>query len=244
MTGSTKPSPASAGPTGRERAIGSTASLWGIPRTVEPTHRRMLEALGRRRVPQDRVTTLDVLEILAHLAQALRREVGVLVDRHGVVSHVVLSRRWQALVEELQPPVRQPGQRAQVSRSPSAGRRSTRRWGYARAAGSRPRPRPDNRDASAVVRQKGGCSPRSLARNGVGEGPPLTEGPYPFDALGASGTREPRSATRMRPVVAAGCLRSARPNAPCWSSSPTPPTRRRPWKRCRAWLRRPAPSRL
>ncbi len=61
----------------------------------------MLEALLRRRVPQNRIAGVDLVEILAHLAQALRREIGVLVDRHGVVAHVVLSRRWQALVEEL-----------------------------------------------------------------------------------------------------------------------------------------------
>ncbi|MBI3997490.1 MAG: GTPase HflX [Armatimonadetes bacterium] len=55
----------------------------------------------RRRVPQDRIANPDLLEILSHLAQALRREVGVFVDRHGVVGHVVVSRRWQPLVEEV-----------------------------------------------------------------------------------------------------------------------------------------------
>jgi GTP-binding protein HflX len=60
----------------------------------------MLEALGRRKTPQGRVAGRDVVEILCHLAQALRREVGVLIDRHGAVTHVVLSRRWQALAEE------------------------------------------------------------------------------------------------------------------------------------------------
>jgi GTP-binding protein HflX len=60
----------------------------------------MLEALGRRKVPHNLVAGRDVVEILCHLAQALRREVGVLIDRHGAVTHVVLSRRWQALAEE------------------------------------------------------------------------------------------------------------------------------------------------
>jgi GTP-binding protein HflX len=142
----------------------------------------MLEALGRRRVPQDRVTTLDVLEILAHLAQALRREVGVLVDRHGVVSHVVLSRRWQALVEELS------------HRSGSRGSALRYLEAHPQADG-----RPDDGDTRAlrdldldlvltIGTQRGRPTEGwvlapVVARNGVGEGPPLTEGPYPFDAL-------------------------------------------------------------
>ncbi|MGQ0571948.1 MAG: GTPase HflX [Armatimonadota bacterium] len=61
----------------------------------------MLEALGRRRAPHDRLVGADVVEILCHLAQALRREVGVLIERHGAVAHVVVSRRWQSLVDEI-----------------------------------------------------------------------------------------------------------------------------------------------
>jgi len=142
----------------------------------------MLEALGRRRVPQDRVASLDLLEILAHLAQALRREVGVLVDRHGVVSHVVLSRRWQVLVEELS--------------HRSSGRGSALRYleAHPHADG-----RPDDGDTRALrdlnldlVLTIGTLRGRPtdgwvlapvVARNGVGEGPPAAEGPYPFDAL-------------------------------------------------------------
>jgi GTP-binding protein HflX len=62
----------------------------------------MLEALGRRRVPHDRVAGADIVEIVCHLAQALSREVGVLLDRHGVVTHVVVSRRWQPVLDDAQ----------------------------------------------------------------------------------------------------------------------------------------------
>ena len=61
----------------------------------------MLQALLRRRIPHNRVASIDLIEILAHLAHALRREVGVLADRHGTVGHVILSRRWQPLVETM-----------------------------------------------------------------------------------------------------------------------------------------------
>lgn len=59
----------------------------------------MLEALARRRAPHDRIAGVDLAEILAHLAHAMRREVGVLIDRHGSIGHVVVSRRWQQLSE-------------------------------------------------------------------------------------------------------------------------------------------------
>jgi len=61
----------------------------------------MLSALLRQRVPQNRVAADDLLQTLAHLAHALKREVGVYVDRHGVVREVVVSRRWQELLPTL-----------------------------------------------------------------------------------------------------------------------------------------------
>lgn len=61
----------------------------------------MLEALQRRKAPTNRIAGVDLIEILAHLAHALRREVGVLLDRNGAVAHVIVSRRWQPVAEEV-----------------------------------------------------------------------------------------------------------------------------------------------
>jgi len=61
----------------------------------------MLTALLRHRVPQDRIASPDLLATLAHLSHATHREVGVYVDRHGTVREVVVSRRWQELLEGL-----------------------------------------------------------------------------------------------------------------------------------------------
>lgn len=58
----------------------------------------MLLALFRQRLPQDRLAAADLLVTLAHLAHALKREVGVYVDRHGTVREVVINRRWQELL--------------------------------------------------------------------------------------------------------------------------------------------------
>ncbi len=61
----------------------------------------MLEALERRKAPANRIAGADLIEILAHIAHALRREVGVLLDRNGTVAHVIVSRRWQPLADEM-----------------------------------------------------------------------------------------------------------------------------------------------
>lgn len=94
-----RPSRGFAAHTGREGEL-PIGTVWGLVRSIEPTHRQMLEALLRRRVPPNRIASLELIEILTHLAQALRREVGVLIDRHGVTAHVLLSRRWQELAHE------------------------------------------------------------------------------------------------------------------------------------------------
>ena len=96
----TKPSRGSAARTGREEGP-PIGDVLGLPRGIDPTHRQMLEALLRRRAPQNRIAGIDVVEILAHLAQALRREVGALLDRSGAVAYAIVSRRWQSLLEEL-----------------------------------------------------------------------------------------------------------------------------------------------
>ncbi len=143
----------------------------------------MLEALGRRRAPQDRIAGQDLIEILAHLAQALRREVGVFVDRHGVVGHVVVSRRWQPLVDAF--------------RQRSGGRTGLR---YIEAH-PQPDGRPDEGDRRVLAQldldlvltvgtRRGQPTDLWLAgpspAHAPGDnGPPAIEGPFPLAALGA-----------------------------------------------------------
>lgn len=142
----------------------------------------MLEALGRRRAPHDRIAGADIVAILAHLAQALRREVGVFLDRHGAVTHVVVSRRWHPLVTEV-------------------GQRAGGRVGGLRYIEAHPKPdgRPDDADARILDQlsldlvmtlgtHRG--QPTQLwilapapPQGHDGAGPPGAEGPYAPDAL-------------------------------------------------------------
>ncbi|MDR7520829.1 MAG: GTPase HflX [Armatimonadota bacterium] len=167
----------------------------------------MLEALGRRRAPHNRLAGRDLVEILCHLAQALRREVGVFLDRHGAVTHVVVSRRWQELVEDIR-------------------RRSGGRGVGLRYIEAHPQPdgRPDEGDARVLDRLgldlvlTTGTSrgrPTELwvlgpAQRGrrEGDGAPALEGPYGLDALGhlelASRARQAETARRAEPLVPTG----------------------------------------
>ncbi len=142
----------------------------------------MLEAIGRRRAPDNRIAGQDLIEILCHLAQALRREVGVFLDRHGAATHVVVSRRWQSLVDEMR-------------------RRSGNRAGGLRYIEAHPGPdgRPDEADARALEQLAldlvltvgtlrgqptemwilGPAAPRT----GHNHDAPAPEGPYGLDAL-------------------------------------------------------------
>ena len=52
---------------------------------------RALERLHRRRLPADRLVTNELARELCELSRDTRREVGVLVDRRGVVAHVMVG---------------------------------------------------------------------------------------------------------------------------------------------------------
>jgi GTP-binding protein HflX len=167
----------------------------------------MLEALGRRRAPQNRIAGQDLVEILAHLAHALRREIGVLLDRHGVVVHVVVSRRWQSLVDML--------------RQRSGGR--ARGWRYIEAH-PQPDGRPDEGDQRVLAQldldlvatlgsQRGGPTDLWLlepvpAGGADRNGAPIIEGPYPLDTLDhldlAPRIRQAEAARRAAVTTATG----------------------------------------
>lgn len=144
-----------------------------------------------------------MVEILCHLAQALRREVGVFLDRHGAVTHVVLSRRWQPLIEERRQRVggRAGGLRYIEAHPDADGRPDD---GNARAleqlgldlvltAGTR----------RGLPTELWVLTPAARARNGNGAGEEV-EGPYSLGALAtlelAPRTRQADAARRAGPT--------------------------------------------
>jgi GTP-binding protein HflX len=167
----------------------------------------MVEAIGRRRAPGNRIAGQDLIEILCHLAHALRREIGAFLDRHGAVTHVVVSRRWQPLLEEIR-------------------QRSGSRAGGLRYIEAHPGPdgRPDEADVRALTQltldlvltagtQRG--QPTDLwilapavQRSVHGNGFPTLEGPYDLQALHrletAERIRQADAARRALATVATG----------------------------------------
>jgi GTP-binding protein HflX len=163
----------------------------------------MLDALGRRRAPDNRLAGRDVVEILCHLAQALHREVGVFLDRHGTATHVVLSRRWQELLDDVR-------------------HRADGRGAGLRYVEAHPKPdgRPDDGDARAL-RQFGldlvltagthRGQPTELwvlapdPGDRTGSAAPLLEGPYSLEALGrldlAPRVQQAEAARRMATTI-------------------------------------------
>ncbi len=63
---------------------GNTAGL-------SPAATKALERLYRRRVPFDVLTTSELTRSLVHVSHSTGRQVGVLVDRGGVVHHVIVG---------------------------------------------------------------------------------------------------------------------------------------------------------
>jgi GTP-binding protein HflX len=52
---------------------------------------RQLERLGHRRIPAERIITHEFARQLTELSREIRRQVGVLVDRRGSVTHVMVG---------------------------------------------------------------------------------------------------------------------------------------------------------
>ena len=58
---------------------------------LKASHLKRLERLSRRRLPPERLVTQELARELTELSREIGRQVGVLVDRRGAVSHVMVG---------------------------------------------------------------------------------------------------------------------------------------------------------
>jgi GTP-binding protein HflX len=65
--------------------------VFGNTQGLKASQVRSLERLFRRRLPPDRLVTHEIARSLTEIAHDTRRQVGVLVDRRGEVSHVMVG---------------------------------------------------------------------------------------------------------------------------------------------------------
>ena len=70
---------------------GSNIRVFGNTHGLKASHVRQLERLLRRRLPADRLVTQELARELTAITVETRRQVGVLVDRRGAVTHVMVG---------------------------------------------------------------------------------------------------------------------------------------------------------
>jgi GTP-binding protein HflX len=75
----------------RPRARKAKIRVFGNTHGLKASQVRQLERLFRRRLPPDRLITQEFARHLTEVSGEIRRQVGVLVDRRGLVSHVMVG---------------------------------------------------------------------------------------------------------------------------------------------------------
>jgi GTP-binding protein HflX len=75
----------------RRAARTSTIQIFGNTQGLKASQVRRIERLFRRRLPADRIVTHELARELAEVSADVRRQVGVLVDRRGEITHVMVG---------------------------------------------------------------------------------------------------------------------------------------------------------
>lgn len=75
--------------------------LFGSTEGLKPSENKALQALYHRRVPADRWASPELVRRMCELSRELNRQVGLLVDRLGVVSHVIVGDAHQLFIPDL-----------------------------------------------------------------------------------------------------------------------------------------------
>ncbi len=75
--------------------------LFGNKEGLKPSENKALQGLYHRRVPADRWVSPELARRMTELSRALNRQVGVLVDRLGVVDKVVVGDAHQLFIPDL-----------------------------------------------------------------------------------------------------------------------------------------------
>ncbi len=70
---------------------GTSIRVFGNTHGLKASQVKRLERLGRRRVPADRLVNHELARELTEISREIRRQTGVLVDRRGDVTHVMVG---------------------------------------------------------------------------------------------------------------------------------------------------------
>ncbi|MFZ5477786.1 MAG: GTPase HflX [Myxococcota bacterium] len=75
--------------------------LFGNTEGLSPSENKSLQALYSRRLPADRFVTPELARRLAEVSRACGRQIGVLVDRLGVIDKVIVGDAHQLFIPDL-----------------------------------------------------------------------------------------------------------------------------------------------
>jgi GTP-binding protein HflX len=75
----------------RTSALGGPIQIFGNTHGLKASQVKSIERLNKRRLPADRLVTNDFARQLTEISRDIRREVGVLIDRRGDVTHVMVG---------------------------------------------------------------------------------------------------------------------------------------------------------
>lgn len=75
--------------------------LFGNTGGLKPSENKALQGLYHRRVPANRWASPELLRRMTELSRELNRQVGVLVDRVGILTHVIVGDAHQLFIPDL-----------------------------------------------------------------------------------------------------------------------------------------------
>ncbi len=70
---------------------GSISKIFGNTIGLKPNQLRRIEAIYRRRIPPQKIVTVEVARLLIDLSNEIRRQIGILVGRRGAIEMVVVG---------------------------------------------------------------------------------------------------------------------------------------------------------
>ena len=68
---------------------------------LKPSQRHMLERISRRRVPSHEVVSEELATFLCQCSDEVKRQVGVLIDRGGVITHVIVGEPQRLVLPDI-----------------------------------------------------------------------------------------------------------------------------------------------
>lgn len=75
--------------------------LFGNLTGLKPSQRHMLERIQRRRVPAHEVVSEELATFLCQCSSEIKRQVGVLIDRGGIITHVIVGEPQRIILPDL-----------------------------------------------------------------------------------------------------------------------------------------------